>query len=38
MNLYYADFVVNGKLAAFAVCSADNTNDYTIRLWAPIEN
>jgi hypothetical protein len=36
MNVYYVDFIINGKLAVFAVCSADNDDDYTIRLWAPI--
>lgn len=36
MNVYYVDFLVNDKLALFAICSADNSFDYTIRLWAPI--
>jgi hypothetical protein len=36
MNVYYIDFLVNGKLTLFAVTSADNDENYTLRLWAPI--
>ena len=31
------DFTVNGVLSIFAICSADANDDYTIRLWAPLE-
>jgi hypothetical protein len=37
MNVYLMNFYLNDKLIVFAVCSADNNNDYTIRLWAPLD-
>lgn len=36
-NNYMVDFTVNGVLSIFAICSADANDDYTIRLWAPLE-
>ena len=32
------DFYVDGELSIIAICSANmDNNDYTIRLWAPLE-
>ena len=32
------DIFVNGELAIFAICTADVDGDYTIRLWASLQN